>query len=404
LRDSEGEITGYLGIARDISAIKRIDQMKNEFISTVSHELRTPLTAISGALGILVNGLAGDLPAASARMIKIAHNNSQRLIHLVNDILDMEKLVAGKMHFDIQPQMLLPIIQQSIESNAAFAQQYGVTYRLLPGADVKVAVDQQRLLQVLANYLSNAAKFSPLNDVVSISVDIHFNNVRVTVTDNGPGIPEGFRARLFQKFSQADSSDTRQKGGTGLGLAICKEMIERMGGTLGVDSIPGEGASFYFDLPCENPTQKIPFTRVEPKKIKQHLLVIENDPETAGILTTMLAAQAYDVDWAATGQSAWEHLQLRDYDLITLDLQLPDMNGVEIVERIRQQESYRRKGLTALPIVIITGALDEDKINQSSLGSGDAIFWLQKPLVAGQLERVIAQALEQQATPVESEA
>lgn len=271
LRNAEGAVTGYLGIARDISEIKRIDQMKTEFISTVSHELRTPLTAISGALGILVNGLTGHLPDQAMSMIQIAHNNSQRLIHLVNDLLDMEKLVAGKMHFDFQSHRLLPLIQQSIESNAAFAQQYSVTYVLEPDSyDVNVLIDHQRLLQVMANYLSNAAKFSPLNDVVTISVEQHFGIVRVAVKDNGPGIPESFRARLFQKFSQADSSDSRQKGGTGLGLAICKEIIERMGGNVGADSVVGQGASFYFDLPCEDTTQKSPFTQHEPTKSKSH--------------------------------------------------------------------------------------------------------------------------------------
>lgn len=251
LRNNEGKITGYLGVARDISEIKRIDRMKNEFISTVSHELRTPLTAISGALGIVANGLAGELPDKAARMIQIAHNNSQRLIRLVNDLLDMEKLVAGKMDFDLQSQPLLPLIQQSLESNAEFAAQYGVTYRLseVPGP-VDVIVDAQRLLQVMANYLSNAAKFSPENDEVVVAIETRRGSVRVSVTDKGPGIPEDFRMHLFQKFSQADASDKRQKGGTGLGLAICKEIIERMGGAVGAESTPGQGACFYFDLPC----------------------------------------------------------------------------------------------------------------------------------------------------------
>lgn len=401
LRDADGAVSGYLGIARDISEIKRIDKMKTEFISTVSHELRTPLTAISGALGILVNGLAGNLPDQSMRMIQIAHNNSQRLIHLVNDLLDMEKLAAGKMHFDFQNHMLLPLIQQSIESNAAFAQQYGVTYVLksdtyesgIENYDVKVSVDHQRLSQVLANYLSNAAKFSPINDVVTISVEQHFGIVRVSVKDNGPGIPENFRARLFQKFSQADSSDTRQKGGTGLGLAICKEIIERMGGKVGVDSVVGEGASFYFDLPCEDNTQKSPSTRTEPAKSKPHLLIIEDDIDVADVLVATLASRNYEVDCATTGQSALEHLELRDYDLITLDLHLPDMNGISILEKIRHQESFIANGEKKLPIIIITGAVDEGKKHLLSLASRDDIFWLQKPLVEGQLESTIAQAL-----------
>ncbi|MDF3014425.1 MAG: domain S-box protein, partial [Cellvibrio sp.] len=393
LRDAEGEITGYLGIARDISERKRIDQMKTEFISTVSHELRTPLTAISGALGILINGLAGKLPEQSVRMIQIAHNNSQRLIHLVNDLLDMEKLVAGKMHFDFQTYKLRHLIEQSIEANATFAQQYGVTYELLAGPDLNVSVDQQRLLQVLANYLSNAAKFSPLNDRVTIRVEVRFGSVRVSVNDKGPGVPENFRARLFQKFSQADSSDSRQKGGTGLGLAICKEIMERMGGAVGVDLTPGKGASFYFDLPCEDATQKVPATRMEPQKTKPHLLVVEDDAETAEVLATWLAAQEYNVDCAATGQSALEHLQLRDYDLITLDLNLPDMNGIAIVEQIREWESWQREGKKKLPIIIITGAIDEGKKRLPSAVAREGIFWLQKPLANGQLEAVITRAL-----------
>ncbi len=400
LRDAEGDISGYLGLARDISEIKRIDQMKAEFISTVSHELRTPLTAISGALGIVASGMAGSLSEQSARMIQIAHNNSQRLIHLVNDLLDMEKLVAGKMHFDLQPQMLLPLLQQSIESNAAFAAQYGVIYQLDNDLDdAKITVDSQRLLQVLANYLSNAAKFSPINDQVRISVERSFGSVRVIVIDKGPGIPENFRARLFQKFSQADSSDSRQKGGTGLGLAICKEIIERMGGKVGVESVPGEGASFYFDLPCEDSTQKAPATRIEPGKTKPHLLIVEDDLETAEVLATALGARGMDVDRANNRQTALEHLQLRDYDLITLDLNLPDMYGMDIVEQLRQQEQHQQN--KKIPIIIITGAVDEGKQRLAGLGNRTSIYWLQKPLVNGELDAVVQQALQQLSNEVQ---
>ncbi|HTF96872.1 MAG TPA: PAS domain S-box protein [Cellvibrio sp.] len=391
LRNAEGDISGFLGIARDISEIKRIDQMKTEFISTVSHELRTPLTAISGALGIIVNGFAGSLSDQATRMIQIAHNNSQRLIHLVNDLLDMEKLVAGKMHFELKQQMLVPLLQQSIEANAAFAAQYNVTYQLINVSDVKINVDSQRLLQVLANYLSNAAKFSPTNDQVIISVELRFGSVRVSVTDHGPGIPENFRTRLFQKFSQADSSDTRQKGGTGLGLAICKEIIERMGGKVGVDSTPGLGASFYFDLPCEDATPKTPSTRAEHSKTKPHLLIVEDDAETAEILATALNALGLDVDHALTGQTALERLQLRDYDLITLDLQLPDMHGLDIVAQLKQQESHQQ--YKKIPIIIITGNVDEGKQRLASIDIKNSIYWLQKPLVNGELNAVIRTAL-----------
>ncbi|WP_062062749.1 PAS domain S-box protein [Cellvibrio sp. OA-2007] len=391
LRDAEGDVTGYLGIARDISEIKRIDQMKTEFISTVSHELRTPLTAISGALGILVNGFAGSLPESSARMIQIAHNNAQRLIYLVNDLLDMEKLVAGKMHFDLQPQLLLPLLQQAVEANAAFAQQYGVSYELIaPTHDVEVSVDHQRLLQVLANYLSNAAKFSPLNEVVTIHIESHFGYVRVVVADKGPGVPDEFRARLFQKFSQADSSDSRQKGGTGLGLAICKEIIERMGGSVGVNSVPGEGASFYFDLPCEDSTPKVPATRVEPQKIKPHVLGITNATESEKVMRSALPVQEYDVDCVMTEQSALEHLQLRDYDLIVLDWQLWSMS---IVQHIRERESHQLKGKKKLPLIMVVDDIEQSKRDLVSLQEGDAIFWLQKPMISNQLNDLVVQIL-----------
>ncbi|MDZ7924319.1 MAG: histidine kinase dimerization/phospho-acceptor domain-containing protein [Marinagarivorans sp.] len=221
------EITGYLGLARDISEIKRIDKMKSEFISTVSHELRTPLTAISGALGIIVNGAAGVVPDTATKMLNIAHKNSLRLIHLVNDLLDMERLAAGKMHFELKAQAIAPIVMQSIESNAAYAAQYNVQFVFdnQVREDLRVNVDAQRLQQVLANFLSNAAKFSPPDSTIVLSVEDIHNTVRVSeFLTAGQVFLDEFRTRIFQKFSQADSSDSRQKGGTGFGLAICKEI------------------------------------------------------------------------------------------------------------------------------------------------------------------------------------
>lgn len=393
LRDSDGEVTGYLGIGRDISEIKRIDQMKTEFISTVSHELRTPLTAISGALGIVANGLAGAMSEQAQRMIHIAHSNSHRLIYLVNDLLDMEKLVAGKMNFDIRPHSLRQLIQQSIEENAAFAEQYAVSYELVGRGDAQVMVDQQRLLQVLANYLSNAAKFSPRDDVVTVHIDAKFGRVRGSVSDKGPGVSEEFRPRLFQKFSQADSSDTRQKGGTGLGLAICKEIIERMGGSLGVDPDTEKGASFYFELPCEDATQKVPSSRVEPVKNKPHLLIVEDDQATAEILSALLPGEHYDIDCAATGQAALELLQLRDYDLITLDLNLPDMDGTAIVHHIREAGLKQAETANPLPIIIVSGDIEPARALLNSDGLMADIFWQSKPLPYLEFDKLLNRVL-----------
>ncbi len=238
-------------IIEDISERKRIERMKNEFISTVSHELRTPLTSISGALGLLTGGAAGALPERMQEMLEIAHKNSQRLGLLINDLLDMEKLVAGKMRFEMQEQPLFPLLEQAVRSNQSYADQYEVHLMLDAEDDgVRVEVDADRLQQVLANLLSNAAKFSPEGGEVRMTMEHGEARVRVSVIDHGPGIPEAFRERIFQKFSQADASDTRQKGGSGLGLAITRELVERMGGEVGFDSVPDAGATFWFELGC----------------------------------------------------------------------------------------------------------------------------------------------------------
>lgn len=259
--DQAGQPILSRGTVQDITEHKRVEQMKNEFVSTVSHELRTPLTSIAGALGLLAGGALGTLPEQSKPMLDIALKNSQRLTDLINDLLDMEKITAGKLRFDLRVQPLLPLVTQAIEANWPYANQHGVRFELAGGeaaGGVLVRVDSQRLIQVLSNFLSNAAKFSPLDGQVEISVRRMGETVRVAVMDHGPGIPLEFHDRIFQKFSQADSSDTRQKGGTGLGLAITKELAVRMGGRVGFDSIPGQGATFYLDLPMVRAGQDLP--------------------------------------------------------------------------------------------------------------------------------------------------
>lgn len=250
LIDSPDGVKQIWSFVQDITEHKRVEQLKNDFVSAVSHELRTPLTSISGALGLLVSGMLGTLPANMNSMLVVAHKNALRLTQLINDLLDMEKLLAGHMQFDLQLQPLLPIIEQSIETNKAYADSFQVKLQLkAPSAQLMVQLDAHRLQQVLANFISNAVKFSPAHSQVEINLIARGQEVEIAVTDHGPGISDEFRTRIFQKFSQADSSTSRQRGGTGLGLAISKSFVERMHGRIGFNSSPGQGATFFAIFP-----------------------------------------------------------------------------------------------------------------------------------------------------------
>jgi len=241
----------YTCIIYDLTERNKVARMKDEFIATVSHELRTPLTSIYGSLGLVASGMAGELPGAAKKMLEIASMNSERLIQLINDILDIEKLEFDKLSFNVQPLDLAKLLRQSVAQNAHFADQYNVRLRLHDSGEaaITVQVDAGRFLQVMANLISNAVKFSPSGDEVAVFTTRRAETVRISVQDYGVGIPEDFQAHIFGKFAQADSSDTRRVGGTGLGLSIVKAIVEKMGGSVGYDSAPGLGATFHVDLP-----------------------------------------------------------------------------------------------------------------------------------------------------------
>ncbi len=247
-------------IIQDITERRRVEQMKNQFVSMVSHELRTPLTAISGALGLISGGALGPLPDTMQPMLQIASDNSEKLTQLINDLLDIDKLVAGKMQFELQHCAVRELLAQSVRHNQPYADKFLTRIVLEPGPDAVLLLDPMRFHQIMANLLSNAAKFSPPGSVVLVRTRWAGPKLRVSVQDQGPGIPENFHARIFEKFSQADGADARQRGGTGLGLAIVKELTNRLGGDISFDSLPGKGSCFYLDfaLPSdlEDPNQK----------------------------------------------------------------------------------------------------------------------------------------------------
>lgn len=249
LLNEKGEIVGTTGFSRDITERKEIDKMKSEFVSTVSHELRTPLTSLSGALELVLSGKMGDFSDKIKSLLNMAHNNCYRLTNLINDILDIEKIEAGKMDFEIKTLELMPLIENSIQLNLQYAQKFNTVIKLIEVLpNVFVNADANRLIQVVTNLLSNAIKFSEPDSAVELSVIRFNNNIRVSITNYGMEIPKEFKSRIFQKFAQADSSDSRQKGGTGLGLSIAKLIIENMNGNINFIS-ENNKTIFYFDLP-----------------------------------------------------------------------------------------------------------------------------------------------------------
>jgi PAS domain S-box-containing protein len=255
LRDEQGVTAGFLGVIEDVSSRHEVDRMKSEFTAVVSHELRTPLTSIRGSLGLILGAMAGTLPQKVRDLLEIAQSNSDRLVLLINDILDIEKFSAGQMRFDLANVALGDIVRQAVESNEGYARKHHVSIALAAvDPAVRVVVDPDRFIQVLTNLLSNAVKYSPAAGTVRVAAERTGDAVRISVRDTGPGIPENFRARIFERFSQADASATREKGGTGLGLYIARRFIEQMQGRIGFDSEAGKGATFWVELAVAPPS------------------------------------------------------------------------------------------------------------------------------------------------------
>ncbi|HAG78844.1 PAS domain-containing protein [Stutzerimonas stutzeri] len=376
-RDPQGMAQRISGTLMDLTERKRVEQMKNDFVSTVSHELRTPLTSISGALGLIVGGALGAAPPAMQQMLEIAYRNSLRLGHLINDLLDMEKIAAGKMSFELREHSLGDLLEESLASNQALCEQHGVRCTLEHPTDVLVWVDGLRLQQVLGNFLSNAVKFTPEGGEIRLHSSLRGTKVRISVTDQGPGIPEAFRSRVFEKFAQADASDSRQKSGTGLGLAITKELIERMGGTVGFDCVPGQGTTFWCELPIQIPPAESDCRDGQPR-----ILVVEDEPDTGRLLHMMLREGGYGVERVQSLHQAREKLAASHYEAMTLDLHLPDGSGMQLIDELRDQPAMQD-----LPIVVISAA---HQFEQAQFPAG--IVWLHKPITNAQLLVAVEQA------------
>jgi PAS domain S-box-containing protein len=363
LREPTGRVVGYLGVLSDITERKQreaqLDRLKREFISTVSHELRTPLTSIRGSLGLVAAGVLGPLPEKAQGMVNIAHQNSERLVRIINDILDIEKIESGKLELQIANVALVALLREALEFNAPYGEKYQVRFVLESApAAVRVRADPDRLMQVLTNLLSNAAKFSPAGANVRVRARHEEAKVRIEVEDAGTGIPEEFRGRVFEKFAQADSSSARRFEGTGLGLSITQRLVEAMGGSIGFTTATGHGTTFYFDLPASDPASteassltarhRILFLgREAPPTHRPRILHVEDDLDLSQVIEMALGNHA-DLVCAPTLQSAAEHLRREEFSLIVLDVGLPDGSGLSLLDHLTELSPR------PIPVVILS--------------------------------------------------
>lgn len=369
--NENGEVVGTTGVSRDITEQKEVERMKNEFISVISHELRTPLTSIRGSLGLISSNALGVLPEKVNGLLNIANNNTIRLINLINDILDLEKIKAGKMTFAYGEYDVMSLVEETIKANEDYARQYDVRYEIKKRLDnAFVNVDKDKFIQVLTNLLSNAAKFSFPNEVVNILVERKKSLISVSVSNKGNGIPEDSYSKIFESFSQVDSSDARKKGGTGLGLSISKSIIQKMGGNIGFTSKVNDFTTFYFDLP-------------EIHKDNEHkaVLICEDNKTTASCIQSMFKNLNYNVDIASCACDAIELLKNNTYDLMTLDLILPDKDGLVLLNELGQNEKTKD-----LPVLIISVAKPDLEFVKTNY---QVIDWLEKSFNMKDLEKTL---------------
>ena len=377
-----GDQIRFLAVLRDVTERIQVDRMKSEFVSTVSHELRTPLTSISGSLGLIAGGAAGALPERAQRLVEIAQSNCARLIRLINDILDIEKIESGKMRFEIKPLPLASALEHAVDANAEFASGFSVDIELGPVPEgARILADEDRAMQVFTNLLSNAAKFSPAGGKVRVSVTPLDRRFRISIADDGPGISEEFRGRIFSKFAQADSSDTRTKGGTGLGLSIVREIVERLGGAVSFESEPGEGTTFHVDLPAAPDDQHVRAPVEELGRISAGelplVLHVDDDPDMLRVVASAFegTAQVHSSPSVVEGEAA---LRRYDFDAIILDVAMADGSGLDLIPLIRRRQKAH---------VIVFTAQDADPKDAS-----DADLVLTKS--RDSLDRLVAEVVE----------
>ncbi|MBX9687095.1 MAG: CHASE3 domain-containing protein [Candidatus Obscuribacterales bacterium] len=382
LRNKNLEIVGGIIVIEDISARKEAEQRVSEFYSTVSHELRTPLTSIRGALGLMEGGKAGELSARAQRLVEMGRKESERLIRLINDILDIRKIEAGKVELVLELHDSHALIMQAIDSLNSFASEREVTLKAeLCSYDKAIKLDRDRFIQIVTNLISNAVKFAPPGSAVEIKSEQLPDAMLFSVIDHGEGISKADQRKLFKLFQQVDSSDNRQKEGTGLGLAICKALVEQHGGSIGVESERGQGARFWFKLPVEEEYVKLDHSSTPASSRLAHgqtVLLVEDDPSITELIKMSLLDEGFSVESVKALSEARLALERNSRIMaVVLDIGLPDGNGLELID------SLTASGRT-IPVVVITA-----QQSQSAYSNPLLIDWIRKPLEEDRLLRAV---------------
>jgi PAS domain S-box-containing protein len=322
-----------------VKRLTEVEQLKQEFLSTVSHELRTPLTSIRGSLGLLTSGAVGALSDEVVEVVAIAERNAVRLIALINDILDLERLETGRIELQFGPVAAESVVRRALESVGAFAREHGVTIDA-PEVSSTIWADADRIVQVLVNLLSNAAKFSPPGSVVTIGVAPAAHWVEFRVADRGRGVPAASRSAIFERFQQVETSDARDKGGTGLGLAICKSIVEQHGGTIGVESEEGAGSTFWFRVAAATAT------RLVAPRLGRAILVCDDNAARRVFFEQAITHGGYTVVTVPDADAAWAVLQSGDVAAVVLE------GHPALVARIRREPAFE-----AIPVILFGSPL-----------------------------------------------
>jgi PAS domain S-box-containing protein len=395
-----GETPVFSCFVRDISERQAVERAKNEFVSVVGHELRTPLTSIHGVLGLLRAGLLGDLSDRGQQMVDIAVHNTDRLVRLINDILDIERLNSGRVSLQHQQCDSAALAMRSIEARRPMAESAGVSLEIdaLPGS---VWADPDRLEQTLTNLLSNAIKFSSHGGTVLLTARTTGNELCFQVRDHGRGIPPEHLELIFDRFQQVDGSDAREKEGTGLGLAICRTIVEQHGGRIWAESEPGQGATMSITLPVVPADMRdhaeggpalmvaeAPSTHVHDGSTSTTLLLVEDDQDLADVLTERFRHRGIDVHHARTAELATSMCGQLVPDLLVLDLMLPRQDGYGLVEQLRRDSRFE-----GLPLAVYT-ACDLTLADRERLRLGETQFFTKGRVTPEQFERHVVARLD----------